>query len=96
MELRIFLSLFFIAIAFLTTGYFAYSNPACFGGDCKLVKTSNFLSIKHSISTNDFVIQNTKRIGIGIFIVGFLALVFAVTYLFYPEILLIFNYAKQT
>jgi|GEM_PF-2871853 len=91
MELRIFFSIFLSALAFLAIGSFAYYKPSCFGGTFKLVRTSKFLSIKHRISTNDFVIKNTKIVGAGILIAGFLAIVFAVTYLFYPEILSIFR-----
>lgn len=94
MELRVFLSILFSALAFLAIGSFAYHRPSYFGGNFKLVRTPKFLSIKHSVSSNDFIIKKTKIVGIGIFIAGFLALVFAVTYLFYPETLLIFNYAK--
>lgn len=94
MELQIFISILFTALAFIAIGSFAYFSPSHFGGDFKIVRTPKFISIKHSISTNNYVIKYTKKMGLGILIAGFLAIVLAVTYLFYPEILLIFNYTK--
>lgn len=94
MELRIFLSILFTSLAFLAVGFLAYLNPSHFGGNFKLVRAPKSFTVKHSISSNYFVIKNVKLIGLGIVIAGFLGVAFAAAYLFRPEIMLVFGYAK--
>lgn len=94
MELRIILSIVFTGLVFLSLGFFAYLKPAHFGGDFKLVRTPKFVSLQHDISSNTFVVRYAKIIGIGIMIAGFLAIVFAVIYSFYPDILMVLSYTK--
>ena len=93
MELRIFVSLFITALASLFIGSIAYLKPAHFGGSLSLERTQRFVSIRHHVSTNDFVIKNVRRIGMGFILSGLLAVVVAVVYSVYLGVILYFNYS---
>ncbi len=87
MELRMLVSYFLGSFLFLLYGYFMWHNPSFFGGEFKLTRTLKFYSISYIKSSNDFVIRNTRIIGVGFIVSGFLVMIFAIAYSFYPLIM---------
>jgi len=78
MELQALFALLFIAVVLLVLGVCSYLRPSYFGGDFKIIRTSGFFSIKHSVATNDYNIKHAKNAGLGCIIGGLFVLVVAV------------------